>query len=636
MYADVVFPVRLKPLTYKVPDNLKDCKPGCIVKAPLQGKLNYGLVFSLRDDYIETKNIQHINEIACNFASKTLIEFLLWMSKYYLSSEGIALRSSFFKEAVELINKKKVYLPTNLHNPRASVDVALTSNNSFSNDPACGALISEIFRLVSEVSYKTILVQSEKGSIEQELLLEVIKRTGVYRRGIIVIAPEINEVKSLYKTLVSIFANRIGMFHSNMRASDRRNTLEGILRGDIDILVGTRSVLFAPLKGIALIVVISEHSDSYKAEEGLRYNARDASVMLGYMHNCPVVLSSISPSIESVYNGKIKKYNYYVLSNKSRCKIIPVLHNFKRQLKSALSKEVLSEAKRIIESGGFFLFLVPREGYSLLYCTDCGNVARCKNCGSSLIFSQESKILLCNHCNKKDCVPAACEYCNGFNISPIGGGIERIKGEMESLFRTYNKTEVPDIGQSLESLIIKKGAEPLKRLDVDIDGAAIIDFDYLIHRFGFRAQERAFQDALKIASIVKPKGTCFIQTNNPSSILVKSLKSYDYNLFYEYELSLRRSAGYPPFKKLIAMDVYISGTFTDADTLKVIGDLAEGIELLGPLELDINNKPYDRALRLIFRATNKGTMDGFVRDAQRRLQAIKGIKTTIEVDPLKL
>jgi Primosomal protein N' (replication factor Y) - superfamily II helicase len=209
---------------------------------------------------------------------------------------------------------------------------------------------------------------------------------------------------------------------------------------------------------------------------------------------------------------------------------------------------------------------------------------------------------------------------------PIGGGIDRIKREMEIFIRENKKTEssVIDIAQSFESLIIKRGGKHFNCVTKEIDGAAIIDFDHLIHRFGFRAQERTFQDVLRIASIVKQKGTLFIQTNNPKSVLIKSLKAQDYNLFYDYELSLRRSAGYPPFKKLIAIEVNIKGAMNEDKIRMGTGDLKEGIELLGPLELAKNIKGCDRRLRYIVRSSNKKAMDAFVRDTQKKASGHKG------------
>lgn len=631
-YAQVVFPLSLKPLTYKIPsESVTTSLIGSIVKAPLMGRSRYGLVFGLQPDVPLDKNIKSIEEVSTGFVDQTFVDFLRWMAGYYLSSEGMALKASFFKEATLLLTRDKKKGPKTLvedkafNTPIPSADV--------DNQEAVKGLLS----ILSEQRYKTILIHPKRENTERAVVIELLRSYCKDSRGVIVLSPEIHDATAIYHSLRQLFNSRVGLLHSSLRPSEILYTLDGVLKGQIDIVVGSRSALFAPLV-TSLIVVTSEHSPSYKAEEGLRYNARDAAVRLGLMRNCPVVLTSISPSLESIYNVKINKYSPYELIDGQRCKVKIIHHTFRQQLKSALSAEVKVWAKNLLNSGGALLFVGQREGFSLLYCLDCATVVRCTECNNSLIYFEDTKKVSCPHCKLDFHVGSFCDYCKGFNLAPIGGGIERIKKELKEEF-IKNQRILDDTVNShsqFGAFVVKRG-KALKAVTHEVDAAVIVDFDLILRSYGFRANEVALQECMKIASKVKPSGWLLIQTSDPTSILARALKSYDFKSFYDYELRERQSAGYPPFRKITLIECLLKNEALQQEIDNSIAEVkAEGIKLLGPVQSNRQVKGYKKVISYIIKSQSKAGLDAFVRAVRDKLKDLKGLRADFEVDPLMI
>jgi primosomal protein N' (replication factor Y) len=636
MYVDVILPFRLGPLTYKIDGPITGDIVGCIVLVPFQKRLHYGLVVSATSECPDNTDIKDIHSIGPVFCDKGFISLIYWIAEYYVSYPGMALKCCPFDEAVTLIKRADKRL---LKEEAQDVPILGCSDINESEPVDLKGLppeqIREIVTKLSEDRYRALLVHCASSDSEATLVTYIAKHLAQHKRGIIILVPEIMHIKYLQHTLSPFLGPRLGVFHSQLRVPQRLKFIDHVLSGKIDVVIGTRSAILTPLRSLSLIIVLCEHSWSYKAEESLRYNARDIAVMRGYRGNCPVLLTSISPSLESVFNGRYKRYDYYSLQGNKRCRIRPVLHTFKAQLRSALSAEVLKEAREIMQRGGTFLFVSQKGGYSLLYCTDCGTVARCLGCGSSLLFFEDSKSLVCNHCGQSDSVKLSCGNCKGFNLTPLGGGLERVRAEVEQSLGY--KTIIIDnptghSGSSWLSLVAKKGT--VFRLQKGgFDGVAVVDFDYLLQRADFRATERVFQDIIKIASLLKEKGLLLIQTKDTRSNLIRSLKAYDFKAFYDHELAQRSAAGYPPFMRLARLELFTKGSLPE-DTLKALTSTDMAVEIMGPIGLRQTKKGYKMGYRYIIKSLNKRDLGLFLREMERRLRSIKGIKMSIDVDPL--
>jgi len=627
MYVDVVLPLRLKQLTYKIPKGFDENLKGYIVKVPFRDKEAFGIIVDTIENPPLSNSTKEIIEIFRPFSNDRFVEFINWMSEYYLSSKGMALKATVFDYVVEVLTYKQKILQKTKNETTTTyqIDNLLLDTIDFLTD------------LIFKRDYKTLVIRPTCKSQEDSLLFSVAKRISDAISGVIILVPEIADIMRLEGTLRDIYGKRLAIFHSKMTKAKRIESVMSIINCDSDIVLGTRSSIFMPLQEISLIIVLSEHSLSYKAEEGLKYNARDLSVRLGYMNNCPVILSSIAPSVETVFNVKAKKYQHFISLNKERCKIKPVLHTFKNQLKRSISQDIISEAKKVIEKGGIFLFIGPREGYSLIFCKDCGSLLRCNQCNSSVVFYKDKASLACQDCNSQIPLSISCNHCKGFNLTTLGSGIDRIKEEIESQIdltaKVLKKNHPISIDSSVDSLIVSNKVMTRQLSEGMFQGSAIIDFDYFIHKFGFRADEIALQEVIKVACMIEPKGYLYLQTNNINNSLINFIKSYDFNSFYSHQLELRKNVGYPPFKKILVMLINIKDlTLLDSarDLLKKIN--INGVDVLGPIE--VMNKTSKQGLKYLLKSSRKALLDEYIMEVQKNLGTLKGIELNIDVDPI--
>lgn len=647
MYADVVFPLKLPPLTYKVPENAPHDLNGRIVKAPLMGKSHYGLVVSVKNELRleKKKHIKEIIEIHQHFASESTLSFLKWLSDYYLMPMGIALKSSFFEEATS---------------------ATVRQCDSATVWKKCG----------KEKKYNTFLFHASSISDEYSFLFKTLSDTSHDMHGAIILVPEVGQIERLQAMLKNIFGERVCILHSNLTKKQRIGAIARIISGQSDIVLGARSAILAPIRDVSFIAVLNEHSPSYKGEEGLRYNARDVAVMRGFMEKSCVILSSVCPSVESVYNAKIGKYSPIApslhLSAKKRPKIKIVDSKTNRIRKefsnkvtdygsgvTAISRDILKEAKDITAKEGRFLFLINRKGYSLIRCEDCGHIARCNKCGIPLVFYKGRNTVRCHYCGHEEAVPESCEECKGFNIKPFGTGIEKIKEALENTLKT-DMILVERSTQKVEDFLgCKKGAKSWDiRQDSDVtsfvigtpyaarklrderfDAIALFNIDGLLSQPDFRAYERAFQEVIQISQMVKTEGSLYLQTWNPKSKILRFIKNYDFQGFYEYELSQRKALDYPPFSRIILFNVFMK---RDAerflhDMQKIICDTnTNGLEVLGPIEIPSSLKSYKHCIQMLIKSKDRKLIHNEAGSFLKKIEKLKGIKINVDVDPLKI
>ncbi|MBI3593001.1 MAG: hypothetical protein HY099_05940, partial [Nitrospirae bacterium] len=307
MYADVVFPLKIPPHTYNVPPGAPSDLKGRLVKAPLAGRSSFGLivdVFEKPDSSFKT-DMKEIQSVLQHFASEQDISFLKWLSEYYLTPIGIALKSSFFDETIKAVNKSGVTkqavssLPELTHNVQQAADTGAVTA-----EPALSSLCSSI----KSKTYRSFLFHAQSAMHEYSFLSDILFKMRDDINGVIILVPEIGWIERLESILKPIFGGRLTVLHSKLSKGKKSESIRRIVAAESDVVIGTRSAVLAPLSNISFIAVLGEHSRSYKGEEGLRYNGRDVAVMRGYIEKSCVCLSSICPSVESVYNSVIGKY----------------------------------------------------------------------------------------------------------------------------------------------------------------------------------------------------------------------------------------------------------------------------------------------------------------------------------------
>lgn len=638
MYADVVFPLKLPPLTYKVPANAPYDLKGKIVKAPLMGKSRYGLVVSVTDspNIGNGKNIREVESVHQRFASESTLSFLKWLSDYYLTPMGTALNSSFFEETIKTV----------VSNQQSAVRI----KNKEQKRETENSELSPVYDCIKEKNYKSFLFHPASISQELSILNEIMGEVAPDIHGAIILVPEIGQIERLLPDIKNIFGERLCVLHSRLTAKKRMEAAAQILTGRSDVVLGTRSAVLAPLKNVSFIAVTGEHNNSYKGEEGLRYNARDVAVMRGFIEKSCVLLSSACPSVESIYNTKIGKYTTLNADSQpetKRPRIKIVGANRTKGKASTIAGEVLKEAKNTISKNGKFLFLINRKGYSLIRCEDCGHTVQCKKCGIPLVFYKAKSAVRCNYCGLEKNIPESCEECKGFAMKPSGAGTEKIKEEVEELLgtktlllekeRSLSPSPLP-LAPDILPFVVGTTYAAKKLRDEKFDAAALFNIDRTMSQPDFRAYERTFQQVMQIAGTINPDGSLFLQTWNPKNRILRFIKNYDFHGFYDYEMSQRKMLDYPPFSKIVLFNIsYKKGTNL-LDDIRNIIEPAEikRLEVLGPVEIPPILKSYPHCIQILLKSRDSRLMHEYARQLLNRLGNLKDVRINVDVDPLKV
>jgi len=629
---DVLFPINLGPLTYICPDSLAEAvQPGLVVQAPLRNKLTMGIVLD--------KNISppkgplkelHIIPGTPAVLSKSLLRLFRWMSDYYIAPEGLVLKQTM---PAELFSKTK----TRKSKKEISCNNAIDFMDIGPED------VRTITTAVNSNKYMGFLLHAPSLLYEYSMVFKLLSSV----KNIIVLLPDISQANLLYTALKDLYAERLCLLHGEISRGKRSAYIEGILSGRYDIVIGTRAALFAPLKKVSLIIVLNEHSQLYKIEEGIRYSIRDVAVMRGFIEKAAVLLSSISPSIDSYFNAITNKYRIIKPpSDIKRPNIRVADMQFEKKIKPDLSKTVHDAAQKHIRKNNKIMFVVNRRGYSsTLLCRECAYIVKCHACDIPMVLHKNDDTLKCHYCNKVISVPERCPRCKGHNFELLGSGTQRVQENIEELFgiptmrfdsdNVKKKSEKEELSRLISgdfSRLLIGTKIMTRRISVTdrFSMAAVLNVDSSLNLPDFRAMEKAYQELSSIIDLVGPSGEVLIQTRFSSSPLFKHLRYNDYAAFAKEELSMRKSLNYPPFAKLLKLT--FSGPHEVSEKImRTIRDSDPKLEILGPT---VNkNKRGVEEISVILKSANRKALNNAARNVLKAFDRSKKIQIRIDVDP---
>ena len=640
-FFDVLFPVNIGSLTYRCPEPfLEIAKPGMIVSAPLKNKVMKGIIAG-KSLKIPGGEIKYIRDVHGNtpVLSANMLNLLTWMSEYYIAEQGLILKNMLPKEAFIRVKQRKarvkLHTASHRYDPGGAVPDVIDAGDG---------LVRSLCESLRKGDYRTFLLHAPSTSYEYSFLTEILAETNCA----IVLVPEVSTLNNLYPLLSARFGERVSLFHSELSRGMRSESIERILSGQSDIVLGTRSAVFAPLKKVAFIAVIHEHSASYKQESSPCYSGRDVAVLRGSIEKSTVLLSSICPSVESFCNCKSGKYTLLRPAyDIQRPKVKVIDMRYAKLLKPYLSKAVIDASARYLKKNGKIMFVVNRRGHSTLHCTDCDYMAECPGCRIPLVFHKQDMSLRCHYCGYTlSKIPESCSRCKGYNLQLFGAGTQRVQEDLENLFgsgvlrldsdRTKSKSEMESlIGSAFtEANKIMVGTKLMtKRLDRahKFSLTAILNTDLLLNIPDFRSTEKAYQEISSATDMTEPGGEIFIQTRMPQNYLFKSLKDHDYNLFVREELLRRKSLGYPPYSRLLLLK-FTSKRDISSELLENIQRTADDPEILGPFAA--KNARGENEFKLLMKSSLRGKLHAAARTFAEAFKNSKDVKIKIDVDPL--
>ena len=458
-----------------------------------------------------------------------------------------------------------------------------------------------------------VLLYGVTGSGKTEVYLQAIEKVLDAGGGAIVLVPEIALTPQTIERFKGRFGDCVAVLHSHLSDGERHDEWHRIHDGTVQIVVGARSAVFAPVQRLGLIVVDEEHEPSYKQEESPRYNARDVAVMRGRMEGCSVLLGSATPSLESYLNAKTGKYQMATMRNRVDNRTMPSMRIIDMRIEAeragrvAIFSQELVEAirKRLERSEQVMLFL-NRRGYSTsLMCEQCGYVAQCSQCSVSYTYHRNDERLKCHICGVEKSPPEQCPECNDPGIKYSGIGAQRVETVVNKLFPgarvrrmdadvTRRKEAYHEIlgdfrGGKIDILLgTQMIAKGLHFPNVTLIGVVMADLS--LHMADFRAGERTFQLLTQVAGRAGRgdiPGEVIVQTFTPFHVAIQAARRLDFEGFCDQEAEFRRELSYPPYAHLICMTfrgvkeelvAFVAESFLK----KLRADLPEEIAISGP------------------------------------------------------
>jgi primosomal protein N' (replication factor Y) len=442
-------------------------------------------------------------------------------------------------------------------------------------------VISEVSKVIDDNRFKTFLLHGVTGSGKTQVYIELAKKVLEQKKTVMILVPEISLTPQITSRFFNVFGDDVTVLHSRMSPGERYDSWRRIFKGNSNVVIGARSALFAPLTNIGLIIIDEEHDASYKQADMVpKYNARDSAIMLGSVLNCPVLLGSATPSIESMYNAKTGKYNLLELPERIDNAKFPAIilvdvkkERQKQRMENIFSKTLLDKIEERLKKGEGVIILQNRRGFSTqIYCTDCGEVEICDNCSVPMVYHINKNNIECHYCGLVKDVPSACSHCGSIQIKYFGTGTERVEDELEFYFPNVKMSRIDSDSitkkSALSRILISFGSGEIdllvgtqmvsKGLDFSrVTLVGVISAETTLWLPDFRADERTFQLLTQVsgrAGRSKNPGEVIIQTQNEKHFALQMVLNNNYKGFYEKEIADREKLGFPPFTRIALVE----------------------------------------------------------------------------------
>jgi len=609
-YAQVALPLPLRrTFTYAVPEELAaSTTPGVEVQVPFRGRTRRGFVVELAQasPLPPGTQVQRIGGVlGPPVFSPHLLDFTRWLSDYYLAPWGEVLAAALpggpqgftrsrARKAAEEDRTARLALPER---------ITLTAGQRDA--------LRAIERAAARGGFAPFLVQGVTASGKTELYLRATDRARAAGGQALVLVPEVALGSQLVREFRRRFGSRVGVLHSYLAVGERRRNWELARRGALDVVVGARSAVFAPLPALRLIVVDEEHEPAYKQSEMLRYHGRDAAVRRAQMLGVPVLLGSATPSLESLANATRGKYRRVDLPDRVDRRPLPVVRVVDLRHEegggSLLSRPLLASLTERLARGEQSLLFLNRRGHSHhTQCRACGWVPVCPHCDISLTLHLSPRELRCHYCDHREPATAQCPQCRAALLRLSGAGTQRVERELAAALPKARvarlDTDVVRGRASAGDVLAAFGrgeADVLlgtqmiaKGLDFPrVTLVGVLDADVALHLPDFRAAERTFQLLVQVAGRAgrgRTPGEVLVQTCSPEHPAIAAACRHDAASFARRELAERKEAGYPPYVRLATLLF----TGSDEKTVERSADLlaaavapeaeARSVRVLGP------------------------------------------------------
>ncbi len=475
--------------------------------------------------------------------------------------------------------------------------------------------------------YGKILLHGVTGSGKTEVYLQAISPLLEKGKSALILVPEIALTPQLTDRFRARFGDKVYVYHSNLSKGERYDTWRQMLPGEPQVIIGTRSAIFAPLPNLGLIILDEEHDSSFKQTQiSPTYNAKTVAKWRGKLENCPVILGSATPSLEtwiSVNNSQFSSKNAYYLSLPERIgsrplppvKIVDMREELKQGNRSIFSRPLQEALRNLKEKNQQGILFINRRGYStFVSCRSCGYVMECPDCDVSLSYHYThegaTELLRCHYCNHTQIQPPNCPECNSPYFKFFGSGTQKVTQALKQEFpqlkplrfdsdttrhKGSHRRLLEQFSQGDADILV--GTQMLtKGLDLaQVTLVGVVSADGLLYLSDYRAAERAFQTLTQVAGRAgrgDEPGQVIIQTYSPENPVIQAVKNHDYHKFIDEELPRREELNFPPYGRLILVQLSGLNAIEVQTTAQELGDyfhetIGLDCEIVGPAPASI-------------------------------------------------
>ena len=538
----------------------------------------------IKEDLLENQNLTSVLA-KLSKAPKQKDLFLRILDKQTENPEGFIKKSDLFEDGLFMSSHLKPLIDKDFVD-----EYYLQTDRLQSYDGEIEAIeeLSETQKLAKKeideafAEGKNVLIHGVTSSGKTHLYLEKIEEIVNEGKNVLFLLPEIALTKQITKRLEKKYGTSLGFYHQKLTDFEKVEVWRRIKNNEIKILIAKRNAVFLPFQNLGLIVVDEEHDSAYRPREvSPFFNAKDSALVLAKFYNARVILGSATPSVESYYLARKEKMKYIFLNERYGNVKLPdfELINFKKaqdakNVSGNFSLELIDEIKKVVDENNQVIILHNRRGYaSVIECESCGYVHYCSNCDVVMTYHKAAHEMKCHYCGQRASKPKVCLKCSSENLNEKGVGVEQIHEEVCKIFpdkivdrmdvdsmrkkfayeKLYEKIEDGETDIIVGTQMISKG------LDFNhIELVAIPKADSMLYIQDFRAEERAYQLITQVsgrAGRVSGNGKILIQTYNPDHSVFQLIKMNNASKIYKYFLTERQKFNYPPFTKLIMIEL---------------------------------------------------------------------------------
>ncbi|MBN2453509.1 MAG: primosomal protein N' [Candidatus Omnitrophica bacterium] len=652
-----------KLFQYRIPEALcGSLRIGSRVFVPFGPRTIVGYAVGL-SDAPEVKEVRDLKGIIDKepILTDEMLALTKWISENYFCTWG---------EAIEAvipagIKKGKEAIGSKIKVPEIKPEDLSRSEPHVLTKEQADAL-KEIVEYIDKGRHRTFLLHGITASGKTEVYLQAIDIVLARGRQAIMLVPEIALTPQTIERFVSRFGHRVAVIHSHLTPAKRFLEWKKIKEGRADIVVGARSAVFSPMSRLGLIIIDEEHETSYKQDDVPRYHAREVAEERARINQCPLILGSATPSLESFYKAKNGRYTLIKLTKRieerllPKVKIVDMRMELETRKKIAIFSKVLLDAiDKAVRAGKQSIIFLNRRGFStFINCKKCGLVLKCRRCDAVMVYHFDEKKLICHYCNYRQDPPDICPKCRSGYIRYFGLGTEKVESELAHAFpririarmdsdttvkkgshdRILTKFKAGETDMLVGTQMIAKG---LDFPQVTLVG--VVSADSTLNLPDFRASERTFNLLTQVggrAGRGEDGGEVIVQTYTPGHYAILSAAKHDYEKFYDEEITSRKELFFPPFVDLVKVVVRARN---EEYARKTAEDLAEALRaedreamVAGPAPAPMARVRGYYRYNVLLKGTDRAAMCALVKKVLTVFHRPHGILIAVDVDPISM